>query len=174
MSENIKKEIISWIKLIATAFIIAFVLKTFIFQIAYVKGPSMEPTLYEGQILIVSKLNYRIGAPKRGDIVVLSDNLEHKDLIKRVIGLPGEKIDIRDGFVYINGELLEEKYISVPTYEYGFEGSKVPEDKYFVLGDNRPESRDSRSGSLGFVERENIMGKAVFRLWPLNKIGTIE
>lgn len=174
MSENIKKEIISWIKLIVTAFIIAFILKTFIFQIAYVKGPSMEPTLYEGQILIVSKLNYRLGAPKRGDIVVLNDNLEHKDLIKRVIGLPGENVDIKDGFVYINGELLEEDYISVPTYENGFEASEVPENKYFVLGDNRPESRDSRSSSLGFVERENIMGKAVFRLWPLNKLGTIK
>lgn len=174
MSENIKKEIISWIKLIVTAFIIAFILKTFIFQIAYVKGPSMEPTLYEGQILIVSKLNYRLGAPKRGDIVVLNDNLEHKDLIKRVIGLPGENVDIKDGFVYINGELLEEDYISVPTYENGFEASEVPENKYFVLGDNRPESRDSRSSSLGFVKRENIMGKAVFRLWPLNKLGTIK
>lgn len=174
MSENIKKEIISWIKLIVTAFIIAFILKTFIFQIAYVKGPSMEPTLYEGQILIVSKLNYRLGSPKRGDIVVLNDNLEHKDLIKRVIGLPGENVDIKDGFVYINGELLEEDYISVPTYENGFEASDVPENKYFVLGDNRPESRDSRSSSLGFVERENIMGKAVFRLWPLNKLGTIK
>lgn len=174
MSENIKKEIISWIKLIVTAFIIAFILKTFIFQIAYVKGPSMEPTLYEGQILIVSKLNYRLGAPKRGDIVVLNDNLEHKDLIKRVIGLPGENVDIKDGFVYIDGELLEEDYINVPTYENGFEASEVPENKYFVLGDNRPESRDSRSSSLGFVERENIMGKAVFRLWPLNKIGTIK
>jgi len=174
LSENIKKEIISWIKLIVTAFIIAFILKTFIFQIAYVKGPSMEPTLYEGQILIVSKLNYRLGAPKRGDIVVLNDNLEHKDLIKRVIGLPGENVDIKDGFVYINGELLEEDYISVPTYENGFEASEVPENKYFVLGDNRPESRDSRSSSLGFVKRENIMGKAVFRLWPLNKLGTIK
>jgi len=174
LSENIKKEIISWIKLIVTAFIIAFILKTFIFQIAYVKGPSMEPTLYEGQILIVSKLNYRLGSPKRGDIVVLNDNLEHKDLIKRVIGLPGENVDIKDGFVYINGELLEEDYISVPTYENGFEASDVPENKYFVLGDNRPESRDSRSSSLGFVERENIMGKAVFRLWPLNKLGTIK
>lgn len=174
MSENIKKEIISWIKLIVTAFIIAFLLKTFIFQIAYVKGPSMEPTLYEGQILIVSKLNYRIGTPKRGDIVVLSDDLEHKDLIKRVIGIPGNNVAIRDGFVYIDGELLEEDYINVPTYENGFEESKVPEDKYFVLGDNRPESRDSRSDSLGFVDRKNIMGKAVFRLWPLNKIGTIK
>ncbi|SHJ30956.1 signal peptidase I [Lutispora thermophila] len=174
MSENIRKEIISWIKLVATAFIIAFLLKTYIFQIAYVKGPSMEPTLYEGQILIVSKLSYRVGEPSRGDIVVLSDNLEHKDLIKRVIGLPGDNVDIRDGYVYIDGELLKEDYIQVPTYANEFQQSQVPENKYFVLGDNRPESRDSRSDSLGFVDRENILGKAVFRLWPLNKFGTIK
>ena len=174
MSESIKNEIISWIKLIGTAFLIAFVLKTFIFQIAYVKGPSMEPTLYQGQILIVSKLSYRIGTPKREDIVVINDNNEHKDLIKRVIGLPKETIDIHDGSVYIDEKLLTEDYIQVPTYENDFQKSIAPEDKYFVLGDNRVESRDSRSDSLGFVDRKNIIGKAVFRLWPLNKVGTIK
>lgn len=174
MSESIKNEIISWIKLIATAFLIAFVLKTFVFQIAYVKGPSMEPTLYQGQILIVSKLSYRMGAPKREDIVVINDNLEHKDLIKRVIGLPKEEIDIKDGSVYIDGKLLEESYIEVPTYENDFSKAIAPDNKYFVLGDNRVESRDSRSDSLGFVDRKNIIGKAVFRLWPLNKAGTIK
>lgn len=173
MSEIVKNEIISWIKLIVTAFLIAFVLKTFIFQIAYVKGPSMEPTLYQGQVLIVSKLSYRIGTPKREDIVVINDKIEHKDLIKRVIGMPSETIDIKDGSVYIEGDLLTEDYIQVPTYENEFKKSTVPEDKYFVLGDNRVESRDSRSNSLGFVNRENIIGKAVFRLWPLNKAGTI-
>lgn len=174
MKEHAIKEIISWIKLVITAFIIAFILKTFIFQIAYVKGPSMEPTLHEGEILIVSKLSYRIGEPKRSDIVVLNDNLEHKDLIKRVIGLPGERINIKDGLVYIDGNILVEEYIQVPTYENEFEESIVPDSKYFVLGDNRLESRDSRSSSLGFIDRKNIMGKAVFRLWPLNKIGSIK
>jgi len=174
LKDNVIKEIISWIKLIITAFVIAFVLKTFVFQIAYVKGPSMKPTLHEGEVLIVSKLSYRIGDPKRGDIVVLNDNLEHKDLIKRVIGLPGETINIQDGLVYIDGNILVENYINAPTYENEFEESMVPDGKYFVLGDNRPESRDSRSSSLGFVDRKSIMGKAIFRLWPLNKIGSIK
>lgn len=174
MSENIKTEILSWIKLIVTAFVIAYVLKTFIFQIAYVKGPSMEPTLHQGQVLIVSKFSYRIGRPKRGEIVVINDELENKDLIKRVIGLPGETIEIKDDAVYIDGNLLSHDYTDIPTYENGFQKSKASETQYFVLGDNRIESRDSRSDTLGFVEEKNIIGKAVFRLWPLNKIGILK
>lgn len=174
MKENIKGEILSWVKLIVTAFIIAYILKTFIFQIAYVKGPSMEPTLYQGQVLIVSKLSYRIGKPNRGEIVVINDKKENKDLIKRVIGLPEETIEIKEDHVYIDGNILPEDYINVPTYENGFKKSKTSKSQYFVLGDNRIESRDSRSDTLGFVEEKNIIGKAVFRLWPLNKIGILK
>lgn len=174
MSENIKTEILSWIKLIVTAFIIAYVLKTFIFQIAYVKGPSMQPTLYQGQVLIVSKISYRIGQPERGEIVVINDKQENKDLIKRVIGLPEETIEIKDGSVYIDENILSPDYTDIPTYENGFEKSKASDNQYFVLGDNRVESRDSRSDTLGFVEEKNIIGKAVFRLWPLNKIGILK
>lgn len=174
MSEDLKTEIFSWIKLIATAFILAFALKTFIFQIAFVKGPSMQPTLYQGQILIVSKLSYRIGSPNRGEIVVINDKLENKDLIKRVIGMPNEELEIKEGLIYINGEALTPDYTDIPTYENGFGKSKTGDDEYFVLGDNRIESRDSRSDTLGFVKEKNIIGKAVFRLWPLNKIGALK
>lgn len=174
MSENVKAEIFSWIKLIATAFILAFVLKTFIFQIAFVKGPSMKPTLQQGQILIVSKLSYRIGNPKRGEIVVINDKLENKDLIKRVVGMPNEVLEVKEGAVFINDEILSPDYTDIPTYENGFEKSKTSEDEYFVLGDNRIESRDSRSNTLGFVKRKSIIGKAVFRLWPLSKIGVLK
>lgn len=174
MSENIKAEILSWIKLIVTAFIIAYVLKTFIFQIAYVKGPSMQPTLYQGQVLIVSKISYRVGEPKRGEIVVINDKLENKDLIKRVIGLPGETIEIKNGSVYIDGNLLSPDYTDIPTYENGFNKAKASDNQYFVLGDNRTESRDSRSDTLGFVKEKNIIGKAVFRIWPLNKMGILK
>ncbi len=173
MDENIKEEILSWIKLIATAFILAFAIKTFIFQIAFVKGPSMQPTLRQGQILIVSKLSYRIGKPKRGEIVVINDKIDNKDLIKRVIGEPNEDLEISDGAIYINGNALSPDYTDIPTYENGFEKSKTADDEYFVLGDNRVESRDSRSETLGFVKRQNIIGRAVFRLWPLNKFGVL-
>ncbi len=174
MSEDIKIEIISWIKLIVTAFVIAFILKTFVFQIAYVKGPSMEPTLYEGQILIISKINYFVGTPSRGEIVVVNDKLAKKDLIKRVIGMPKETIEIKDYHVYINDIELNPDYTQLPTDDNGFQKSAVPDENYFVMGDNRPASRDSRSESLSFVNKSNIVGKAVFRVWPMDKFGVLK
>lgn len=174
MSENLKAEILSWIKLILTAFVIAFLLKTFIFQIAYVKGPSMDTTLHEGQILIISKLNYFFNTPDRGEIVVLNDRLEHKDLIKRVIALPKETVEIKNNRVYINDNELNPDYTDLPTEDNGFQKSQVPEGSYFVLGDNRPQSRDSRYESVGFVDKANIVGRAVFRIWPINKIGVLK
>ncbi|HYF82683.1 MAG TPA: signal peptidase I [Clostridia bacterium] len=174
MNENVKTEIISWIKLILSAFVIAFILKTYIFQVALVNQISMEPTLHEGQVLIIAKVNYLFKDPARGEIVVLKDELENKYLIKRVIGLPGEVIDIKNDKVYINGEELKPDYTEVPTQDNGFLESKVPEGKYFVMGDNRLHSRDSRSDTVGFVSRSNIVGKAVFRVWPLSKIGIVK
>jgi len=174
LDENMKKEVISWVKLILSAFIIAFILKTYVFQIALVNQISMEPTLYEGQILIIAKVNYLFGDPERGNIVVLKDELEDKYLIKRVIGLPGEVIDIKNDRVYIDGEELKPDYTQAPTQDNGFIKSKVPEGKYFVMGDNRTHSRDSRSDTVGYVNRSNIVGKAVFRIWPVSKIGIVK
>lgn len=174
MDENIKREVISWIKLILSAFIIAFILKTYVFQIALVNQISMEPTLHEGEVLVIAKVNYLFSDPDRGDIVVLKDELENKYLIKRTIGLPGEVIDIKNNKVYINDKGLDPDYTEVPTQDNGFVKSKVPEGRYFVMGDNRLHSRDSRSDTVGYVNRSNIVGKAVFRLWPINRIGIIK
>lgn len=169
-----KKEVISWIKLIISAFIIAFLLKSYVFQVALVNQISMEPTLKEGQILIIAKMGYLFGDPERGDIVVLKDELENKYLIKRAIGLPGETVEIKNDSVYIDGKKLEPDYTSLPTQDNGFTKARIPESKYFVMGDNRPHSRDSRSDTVGFVDRKNIVGKAVLRVWPINKIGIVK
>jgi signal peptidase I len=134
----------------------------------------MEPTLHEGQILIIAKVNYLFGDPHRGDIVVLRDEYEKKFLIKRTIGLPGEVLDIKDNKVFIDEKELKPDYTKAPTLDNGFSKSAVPEGKYFVMGDNRMHSRDSRDSTIGFVDRKNIVGRAVFRVWPLNKIGIVK
>lgn len=169
-----KDEILSWIKVILSALLIAIVLRTFIFQMALVNQISMEPTLHEGQMLVISKINYFIGDPGRGQIVVLKDDVENKLLIKRVIGLPGEKVQLKDGKVFINSKELQPDYTVFPTYAYNLDEWTLPEGEYFVLGDNREHSRDSRVENVGMVERENIIGRAVFRIWPLNKLGVLK
>ncbi len=171
---NSKKEIISWVKVILSALIIAFVLRTFVFQLALVNQISMDPTLKDGQMLIISKVNYFIGDPQRGDIIVFKDSYENKLLIKRVIGLPGEKLDLREDKVFINDKELQPDYTSSLTYALTQESWQIPEGQYFVMGDNREHSRDSRVETVGLVNRKSIVGKAVFRLWPFNKLGVLK
>jgi signal peptidase I len=176
-SEETKKEIYSWIKTIVFAIVLAVVFRTYIFSPAYAMSVSMEPTLHEGQILIISKVNYLVGEPKRGDIVVIDseqDKLEHLNLIKRVVGLPGETVEIKDNKVYIDEKVLEPDFTLSPTPDFGFVKTTIPEGKYMVMGDNRENSRDSRFKSVGFIDRDYLEGKAVFRLWPLNKIGKLK
>jgi signal peptidase I len=136
-----------------------------------VQSISMEPTLHEGQYLIVSKVAYWFHGPERGDIIVLDPPNGRSEIpyIKRVIGLPGDKVEVRDGRVWINGIALNEPYISgPPTY---VESSVLGADEYLVLGDNRNNSSDSHI--WGVLPGENIIGKAIFRYWPPEKWGLI-
>lgn len=177
MSTSLKQEIFSWIKTIVIAFVIAFLIKSYILRPVYVVGASMEPCLSSGQVLIMWKLDYKLGDPKRGDIVVIKkeqDTLDHKSLIKRVIALPGETVEIKNGKVYIDGKELYPDYVDVRTPANGFVKTKVPEGMYFAMGDNRSNSRDSRDSTIGFILRDNIEGKATFRLWPLDELGLVE
>lgn len=132
-----------------------------------VENISMEPTVRPGQFILVNKLAYRLGEFKRGDVIIFHyPRNPHEDYIKRVVGLPGETVTIRDGRVYINGQPLDEPYISAPP-QYNGEWV-VPDDQVFVLGDNRNQSSDSHS--WGFVPRNLVVGRALVVYWPLNDI----
>ena len=164
-------------KTLATAFVLAIGIRTLVAEARYIPSSSMEPTLEINDRLIIEKISYRFRTPQRGDVVVFSptDKLREQNFkdafIKRVIGLPGETVEVKGGSVYVNNEPLREKYIEEsPEYKYG--PVQVPEDRYLVLGDNRNNSYDSHY--WGFVPRKNLIGRAVVRFWPLNRLGTID
>jgi signal peptidase I len=143
--------------------------RTFLFETYRVVGQSMDPTLEQDERLIVSKLSYRLHDPQRGDIIVFHDPQDpSRNLIKRIIGLPGEMLEIRDGQVFINEQPLNEPYIN--GHMNGTEPpTPVPEGYYFVMGDNRNNSSDSRS--WGPLAKDKIVGKAAFTYWPIRLWG---
>jgi signal peptidase I len=146
---------------------------SFAIQAVHVEGLSMFATLDDNDYLIANKIDYRLHPPQRGDIVILRPPTDNsKDFIKRVIALPGERLLIRDGVVYINGHRLDEPYLpeAWTTFNNPFpwsqgDGAIIPPNEYFVMGDNRNKSQDSRS--FGPISRDRIDGKAWFRIWPL-------
>jgi signal peptidase I len=142
----------------------------FCLQSSRVEGSSMKPSFYDGQYLLVNKVSYHFGSPQRGDVIILHPPPAPEELyIKRIIGLPDEEVEIRDGRVYIDGNRLDEpdyldEYPSPYKAPYNYGPERVPEDSYFVLGDNRPISYDSHD--WGFVPAENIVGKVWICYWP--------
>ncbi len=174
MSENLKE----WLKDIAVAIIIAVIVLQII-QPTIVREHSMESTLQEYDYLLVYKLAYKGGKiPERGDIIVFRSELERdngakKLLIKRVIGVPGDTIEVADGQVFLNGKILYEPYIKDGWTNMPIEETKVPDGCLFVMGDNRLNSADSRDSRIGLVSTDLVMGKAVVRLFPISKIGGI-
>jgi len=156
------------IETVITAGIIAFVIITFIGQVTVVKGASMQDTLFNSERLICNKIVYRFTEPEHGDIVIFKPPIDQNhNYIKRVIAVEGDRVKIIDGIVYLNGEKLEEDYIEHRSYETMPEVT-VPKDSYFVLGDNRANSSDSRF--WGFVPEENIIGRASVVFWPITRL----
>ena len=149
---------------------------SFAVQAVHVEGLSMFATLDDNDYLIANKIDYRLHAPQRGDIIILRPPTDNsRDFIKRIIALPGERLLISGGFVYINGHKLDEPYLPEEWVTlnnlYGPDGTVVPPNEYFVMGDNRNRSQDSRT--FGFIGRDRIDGRAWFRIWPLNHFGNI-
>lgn len=176
--------IIDFIETIATAALIFIIFYFFIFQPHQVKGNSMYTSMPEsflnGEYILTNKITYRFNQPQRKDVIVFkSPQSKEFDYIKRIIGLPNETIKIYKGKIYINTALLDESaYLSSQTYtnagHFLKEGEELtlPENKYFVMGDNRPNSSDSRD--WGFISRDDIVGKAWFKYWPPSKIGLVK
>ncbi|MDD2205923.1 MAG: signal peptidase I [Aminobacterium sp.] len=150
---------------------LALVLRTFVVQSYWIPSGSMIPTLQIRDRVMAAKFWYYFSEPKRGQIVVFKfpDDTK-KDFVKRIIGLPGETIEIRDGVVYVNGEPLQEPYIQNHD-SVSMNSITVPQDHYFMLGDNRPNSWDGRYWEHQFVSKEALRGPAFFRFWPLPRVG---
>ena len=175
--KGIIKELLAWLAMIAVVVAATYLVVTFVGQRTQVSGESMETTLSDGDHLIVDKISYRFRDPERYDIVVFPYRLEENTYyIKRIIGLPGETVQIVDGYVYINGVQLDEHYGNEIMEKPGIAAEPVTlgEDEYFVLGDNRNNSQDSRTASVGVIHRDEILGRAWVRIWPLSDFGVIK
>ena len=169
---SIGKELFQWVLVIIGAVILAFLIDTFVIVNAQIPSGSMENTIMTGDRVFGNRLAYKFGDPKRFDIIIFKYPDDESQLfIKRIIGLPGETVEIHDGNIYINGSdtPLEDVDIKEPM-EGSFGPYTVPEGCYFVMGDNRNNSRDSRYWENTFVSEDAILGKAVLRYWPLNKM----
>ena len=168
---KIVKELIPY----AVIILIVVLIRTFIATPVIVSGSSMDPTLKNGQVLILNKLAKKYS---RDDIVVIDAKINGKKerIVKRIIGLPGETLEYKDGFLYINGKRTHDDFVNF-TRDFTLEDvtgkKKIPEGYYFVMGDNRRNSLDSRDPRVGLVKKSDIIGKPILRIWPLNKIGTI-
>ena len=174
---NIVKELFSLVIYIGVVILICYLIITFVGQRTTVNGHSMENTLQDGDNLWIDKFTYHFKDPKRFDIIVFPYQDEDVYYIKRIIGLPGETVQIApDGSILIDGKILAESYGKEVIFDSGTasEPRTLGEDEYFVLGDNRNDSRDSRWADVGNIDKDNIVGRAVFRLTPFKNMGKLD
>jgi signal peptidase I len=178
---------LEWVAVVVGALVVALIVKTFLFQAFYIPSASMEPTLEKGDRVLVNKISYDLHDVNRGDVIVFELDEEDvgpdgiKDLIKRVVGLPGDVIESRDGVVYVNDRSLAEPYLAEGTItgdpadsrNPAIERQTVPEGHVFVLGDNRSNSADSRYPYRGPIPIDSIVGRAFVLVWPPGDVGTL-
>ncbi|MWV45599.1 signal peptidase I [Paenibacillus sp. HJL G12] len=171
---SLSAEVWDWAKTIVIAFVIMMLLNLFVFNLSMVKGQSMQPTLYEKERLFIDKIVYDFKAPSRGEIVVLHDPSDGPDkkefLVKRVIGIPGDTVEVKDHKLYVNGQLKVEPYTEVEIQDPDFGPLKLDKDHYFVMGDNRHAGASKDSRSFGSVTSKAIVGRAEFIFWPVSQI----
>lgn len=176
--KNIMKEILSTSIYLLVVLCAAYLIITYVGQRTQVSGSSMETTLSDGDNLLVDKITYRFSEPKRFDIIVFPFQYDTDTYyIKRIIGMPGETVQIDyDGNIYINGSLLKESYGREVIQNPGRAAEPITlgEDEYFVMGDNRNNSSDSRDPSVGNIHRKDIIGRAWVRIWPFSKFGVLK
>lgn len=175
---GILSTLLGWILYILVIIGLTYLIITYVGQRTRVSGDSMNPTLQDGDNLIVDKISYRFRDPERYDIIVFPFKHEENTFyIKRIIGLPGETIQVVDGYVYIDGELLESDIYGAEVIReanIAAEPIALGEDEYFVLGDNRNHSSDSRDPSVGVLTREDLLGRAWVRIYPFDQAGVIK
>jgi signal peptidase I len=166
---------ISWVRDLFLSVVIAIIVILFLYQPVRVEGTSMQPTLENEERIFINKFEYRFGLADigRGDMIVFWFPQDtSKSYIKRVIGVPGDTVEVRDGTVYVNGRPLAESYVAEQNRDHvSWPAERLESDKYFVLGDHRNSSNDSRS--WGMVPRSYIYGKAVFAYWPIDRVGLL-
>jgi signal peptidase I len=172
---------VEWVVIIAAALVVAFLVKTFLIQAFYIPSASMEPELNVRDRILVNKLSYRLHEIHRGDIVVFErpdcavKDPGIKDLVKRVVGLPGDTVEGRDGGVVVNGHRLDESYLPADQTTTDFGPVQVPAGKLWMMGDNRENSSDSRvlCGGPTFIDREAVVGRAFVRVFPVTRLGLL-
>ncbi len=169
--------ILELVKIFVLAFVTIVLIRYFLFKPFYVKGASMEPNFYDHEYLIIDELTYRLRAPERGEVIVFHYPADPQEyFLKRIIGLPGERVKVNDGKVTVynkehpEGLTIDEKYLPTDLPTLGDQSVELTKDQYFVLGDNRPNSFDSRR--FGPIMRTSIVGRAWFRGWPLSRVQT--
>lgn len=155
---------------ILAAALIGLAARQWLVGAAHIAGASMADTLQNGDVALVTKLDYRLSEPARGDVVVCAFDGREDTYVKRVVGLPGDEIAFSEGQLTVNGQPVAEPYVSSPTEDFQI---TVGEGEYFVLGDNRAESYDSRAEDMGCVGRDGLLGRVRWILWPLNRFGGV-